>query len=224
MTKKLDSNIPKPKIFDVLLGRYGRHREYVYKTLHSKQLLNSVIMSYSGACLFNGKNSHTEWVEGSTYDTNMKSTDSTETIVYDNTTLENANVSCFLPWKIYNETYYTVVTETTFKHVFLTEKTAKPILAMRLFIMVGAHGTLSGLRSLGFKTFGDVIDESYDDEKLNKKRWAMALDQLDFLCSCDPTYIEQKIKHVVKHNKELLMDKFTHNTTYTQITDILNKR
>jgi hypothetical protein len=44
----------------------------------------------------------------------------------------------------------------------MTEKTAKPIWAKRLFVMFGTPGFLKKLHELGFKTFDHVIDESYD--------------------------------------------------------------
>jgi len=45
----------------------------------------------------------------------------------------------------------------------LTEKIFKPIVSMRPFILVAAPGNLAYLRSYGFKTFSEWIDESYDD-------------------------------------------------------------
>jgi hypothetical protein len=44
----------------------------------------------------------------------------------------------------------------------LTEKTFKPIAMGMPFVIVGTQGSLKYLRSYGFKTFGDIWDESYD--------------------------------------------------------------
>jgi hypothetical protein len=38
------------------------------------------------------------------------------------------------------------------------------------FVIVGTQGSLKYLRSYGFKTFGDLWDESYDDEPDDSKR------------------------------------------------------
>ena len=47
--------------------------------------------------------------------------------------------------------------------VFLTEKTARPLLwGMPFFLNAGQH-SLAALRELGFETFSDLWDESYDD-------------------------------------------------------------
>jgi hypothetical protein len=52
----------------------------------------------------------------------------------------------------------------------LTEKTFKPIAMGMPFIIVGTQGSLKYLRSYGFRTFGDLWDESYDDEPDDAKR------------------------------------------------------
>ena len=77
-----------------------------------------------------------------------------------------------------------VVTETVFygRRNHLTEKTFKPICMQMPFIMVSTAGSLKYLRSYGFRTFGDLWDESYDDETDNDKR----LDKIcDLLVSLD---------------------------------------
>jgi hypothetical protein len=65
-----------------------------------------------------------------------------------------------------------LVTETvaTGRRHHLTEKTFKPIALGMPFIIVGTQGSLRYLRSYGFKTFGDLWDESYDDEPDDSKR------------------------------------------------------
>ena len=65
-----------------------------------------------------------------------------------------------------------LVTETvaTGRRHHLTEKTFKPIAMGMPFVIVGTQGSLRYLRSYGFKTFGDLWDESYDDEPDDSKR------------------------------------------------------
>ena len=65
-----------------------------------------------------------------------------------------------------------LVTETvaTGRRHHLTEKTFKPIALGMPFVIVGTQGSLRYLRSYGFKTFGDLWDESYDDEPDDSKR------------------------------------------------------
>ena len=67
------------------------------------------------------------------------------------------------PW-IYTESYFTVVSETLFyeRGVYMSEKTFKPIAHCHPFVIVSKEGTLQYLKELGFKTFDDLWDESYD--------------------------------------------------------------
>jgi hypothetical protein len=63
-----------------------------------------------------------------------------------------------------NDSFWHIVTETVFYYdkLHLTEKIFKPIVMKQPFMLVAAAGNLAYLKSYGFKTFGDYIDESYD--------------------------------------------------------------
>jgi hypothetical protein len=81
--------------------------------------------------------------------------------------------SCWL--SLFNESAESLlylVTETVYtgRRHHLTEKTFKPIALGMPFIIVGTQGSLRYLRSYGFKTFGDLWDESYDDEPDDSRR------------------------------------------------------
>lgn len=69
--------------------------------------------------------------------------------------------------EVYKDTWISIVTETTYfereNSVFISEKTFKPIACMQPFIIVGTKHTLKYLRKLGYKTFHNFIDETYDD-------------------------------------------------------------
>jgi hypothetical protein len=76
-------------------------------------------------------------------------------------------------WNVFDDVSYLhdfwLVTETVnyaadehYGHVFLTEKTFKPIILKMGFLIAGCKGSLKKLRNLGFKTFSDYWDESYD--------------------------------------------------------------
>lgn len=77
----------------------------------------------------------------------------------------------------YNETKISCITETFYydfdplfpfndyhdSKVHLTEKTWKAIYFGHPFIMVGERGSLDTIRKLGFQTYGEVVNESYDN-------------------------------------------------------------
>lgn len=59
-----------------------------------------------------------------------------------------------------------IVTETEMSSgevLRITEKILKPIVALQPFIVFGNPHSLEIMRNMGFQTFGDVIDESYDE-------------------------------------------------------------
>ena len=67
----------------------------------------------------------------------------------------------------YQQAAVDVVLETLFDdpRIQLTEKILRPIACGKPFILASTHGSLQYLRDYGFKTFGDYIDESYDEVK-----------------------------------------------------------
>ena len=52
-------------------------------------------------------------------------------------------------------------------------------------VYLGNMGSLKKLRELGFKTFYPYIDESYDEEPDELKRFNMVMEQVNKLCSMD---------------------------------------
>lgn len=114
-------------------------------------------------------------------------------------------ISHVIPVEIYNQCAYTIISETyddnTFS--FFTEKTAKPIMAKRLFVMFAGAHYLRNLRSLGFKTFDNVIDESYDQEEDHERRYQMAFEQVMMLCRRDQAEVLNTIKPTIEHNYNL---------------------
>ena len=80
----------------------------------------------------------------------------------------------------YIDTVCSLVSETNDNdyEVFMTEKIWKPIIAQQVFVVHGNYLYLQKLREMGFKTFGNYFDESYDLEKDSDKR----IDSLVTLC------------------------------------------
>ena len=72
----------------------------------------------------------------------------------------------------YESTNIEVVLETLFddSRLHLTEKSLRPIACGQPFIIAGTYGSLEYLRSYGFKTFGNIWDESYDTIENSEER------------------------------------------------------
>jgi hypothetical protein len=118
----------------------------------------------------------------------------------------NTQIRCsdLIDPEIYNQTWYTAMIETTIHNDFamFSEKEAKPIVAKRPFIMFGACRQLEAFRSLGFKTFDKVVDESYDLIGDKQERWQKALDSMLELTKQDPRVVYDKLADVLRHNKD----------------------
>jgi len=66
--------------------------------------------------------------------------------------------------KVYSEVSVEIVCETVVSSdtFFITEKILRPIAYGRMFLVIGPNDFEKNLKSLGFDTFDDVIDKSYD--------------------------------------------------------------
>jgi hypothetical protein len=117
------------------------------------------------------------------------------------------SLSQVMPLNIYNQTAYSLVCETNCDNdcVFFTEKTVKPILARRLFVMVANRYSLAMLRDLGFQTFNTIIDESYDEIEHYPTRQYAALEQLKWLCKQPQEQILAQCRDIVDHNYNVMM-------------------
>ncbi|MAR20490.1 MAG: hypothetical protein CMD25_00265 [Flavobacteriales bacterium] len=109
----------------------------------------------------------------------------------------------------YLQTYFSVVTETSFpeKIYFSTEKIYRPMLHFHPFIVYGAPHTLKNLKELGFKTFSPFIDESYDETLSPFKRMQKITKEIKRLCSMSDDEIHKwflGMKDILIHNRNLM--------------------
>ena len=120
-----------------------------------------------------------------------------------------------------------LVTETvaTGRRHHLTEKTFKPIALGMPFVIVGTQGSLRYLRSYGFKTFGDLWDESYDDELDDTKRIekiAQVLKLLDGLEEHRQDLFESAWE-IVEHNWNHFYNGGFEAVLWQELKDMLNE-
>jgi len=96
-----------------------------------------------------------------------------------------------------------------FDEGFITEKTFRTIANGHPCIWVSAHGTTKVLQRLGFKTYGDFWDESYDSitdplDRINAV--ADLIEQLSKLNQTQRKELHNKMKPVLKHNQQLILN------------------
>lgn len=111
--------------------------------------------------------------------------------------------------RFYNDSLIHVIAETNYytNIIHITEKTLKPIMYKQPFIFVGPPHSIKCLKSMGFKTFGDLWDESYDEEEDHTKRMDKVLDlleKLNSLSDSEKLIISEKCSSIVTFNFMLL--------------------
>ena len=130
------------------------------------------------------------------------------------------------PVSVYQQTAYSVVTETNAQHnyVFFTEKIARVIVCRRLFIAFSSYRYLHYLRESGFKTFGHIINESYDLEVDDVRRWRLAFEQMQQLAKMDQPHVLEQMQPIVEHNLQVLMTTDWNKKMSNNINQILAAR
>jgi hypothetical protein len=108
----------------------------------------------------------------------------------------------------YEATDIEVVLETLFddSRLHLTEKSLRPIACGQPFILAGTHGSLEYLRSYGFKTFGDVWDESYDLVEDPAERLTQIAELMKYISNWLPHQRESKMteaRAIADYNRQL---------------------
>jgi hypothetical protein len=131
-----------------------------------------------------------------------------ETYVYGNNKLEQ-------------KAFLNVVAETVFDYpnAFLSEKTFKPIVYKRPFVLLAPPGSLQNLHTLGFKTFQDFWDESYDCMPDPEQRLlavanivttvcGMSTDELQNLCVLMQDVLNYNFSHCFENFKQDMLSHF----------------
>lgn len=109
----------------------------------------------------------------------------------------------------YQTSLVSIVTETNFDQIelTLTEKSFKPPKEKHPFIIVGVAGALKAMRKMGFQTFGEFWDESYDDVEDNYGRMFKIVETLKDISRWDNDKIldfKRRVQPIVEHNFKTL--------------------
>jgi hypothetical protein len=213
-------NTVKPLLFDALLGQRKPHRDFIYNAVESDLLKQKFLITYINNLNSSFKTSLIWEPDIEEFPDNADH--STARVKYQGQDFQLCGI---LPIQIYNQTAYSIVAETGIsnRYSFFTEKTAKPIMARRLFVMFSGQNFLHNLRSLGFRTFDNVIDESYDIIQNDQERWSAAFEQVQRLCNMDQTWVFEQIADTVEHNYQLLMNTDWNQHMLAQLQQKLNQ-
>jgi len=131
----------------------------------------------------------------------------------------------------YRQSFCSLVTETYIDEnydVFFTEKTFKPIAYGHPFLLCSSAGALKTLHDLGFKTFDDVFDETYDDIENPQLRFEHILQEIIRICSMTEKEINKLYNMLIprlKHNQEVFYNELSikYNHDMVEIVDRIDK-
>ena len=196
--------------FEILLGAKKPHRDFVMSKCQKSFLFDTSIINYRS--VFPAPVQQDTKIENY-----IKTLLGSEELRYPYIS-HNANqewevaseityqVSDQVPWGIYNQTKYSTILETIYERVFFfSEKPAKVLYGKRVFVAFSCQHYLKQMREiLGFKTFDGIIDESYDLEPDNIKRFEMAFEQMEWLARQDYRDIKLQTDAIVEYNYERL--------------------
>lgn len=107
----------------------------------------------------------------------------------------------------YAQTGMEIVLETLFddSRLHLTEKALRPIACGKPFMLVATSGSLEYLRSYGFETFGDFIDESYDlktDPVARLNAVIQEMSRISSLATTDKIVLWNQLHQIAERNKQ----------------------
>jgi hypothetical protein len=213
LPQKLDLLNPysvKPKYFDALLGALKPHRQFVYESIQANNLHDHVVMTYGGRWSNNEFYARDYFIWEPDCKPEQPIIGTADSVTYHGVSTPLSHV---IPIDIYNQTAYSIVCETDHDNTlsFFSEKTAKVLIARRLFVAFTGYKFLQNLRTLGFRTFDGIIDESYDLIRNDLERYTAAFEQVKWLCSQPQDKILALIRPIVDHNHDLIM-----NTDWTR--------
>lgn len=114
----------------------------------------------------------------------------------------------------YRLSYFSLITEGSLDSRFITEKTYKAIYNLHPFIIIGPFKFLELLKEKGYKTFPELFDESYDNEKDHIKRILMVIDQVEKFVNLSKKEKQEKfelIKEKLLFNKSIYLQNANNN-------------
>ena len=196
LLKSLDHSDNKSFKFDCLLGHQRHHRDIVESLYQQSSFQEYFLFNY-----FKNKVDCGIWDRDCT---EYKLTSESVHVDTKQDALYHAPLSAIIPNYIYNQSSHSIVCETTCYNDFnqFTEKIAKPILAQRIFVVFCGQWYLKNLRSLGFRTFDSIIDESYDAEPDIMLRFHQAWNQVEILCQGNSAKLRSQVRDILIYNQQ----------------------
>jgi hypothetical protein len=226
-TDEIFQKHPKPYKFLFLNGRARPHRKYLYERLRRTGALDQALWTMLDAmpCVrrtFEFRENGIDIMATPTplqhlparYEVDRYRTPQFGPIVPDRSNLKQELFNhewgeIYLEPAPYVDTYFSLVTETICAesvYSFRTEKIAKPLAMGHPFIAVSNTGFYHDLHHMGFKTFGHVIDETFDKIEHHQDRLNRIVEIVTDLCRQDLASFLAECYNTCKYNQQRLAE------------------
>jgi len=210
----------KPYDFLFLNGRLRPHRKYIIDQLRQQKLLDralwtnlgdSVEMSWTSTLLTNSNEPVKLLPEQYEIPRAIPNMIELPTGFVKHHLFGNTWGDAIVNPAAYVDTSFSLVTETIFDypHTFRTEKIWKPMIMCHPFVVAANRGYYRDLHNAGFRTFGDLVDESFDqiDDPTDRANRVVAV--VKDICYNGAEAFLQAARSTCKYNYQQLRD---HNT------------
>jgi hypothetical protein len=114
---------------------------------------------------------------------------------------ENKYQKQFNPPLEFFQSFMSIVSETTDKTIFITEKTSMVLLLKQPFLVQGAQGFHLYLKELGFKLYDEIFDYSFDLEPDLHTRTEMLIDNVKSILNLNFSDLYELIKPKLEYNQ-----------------------
>jgi hypothetical protein len=189
----------KPYKFLYLNGRYRPHRKALIQYL--EPVLDQAIWSN-----LDSGNGPVKFLDAKyEFDFYQDRVATTSTTGYVKTELFNNDWGeVYLKPEPYIDTYFSVVPETVFTwpYSFRTEKIWKPVVMGHPFVVQSTQGYYRDMHNIGFRTWGHLIDESFDTIEDNIARNQRIGEVVKDLCQQDLASFITEAAEVCKYNQQ----------------------
>lgn len=130
---------------------------------------------------------------------------------------------------LHQRTYFSLICETRFHEpeISVTEKTYKAIAHKHPFLIIGNANFLKYLRSLGYKTFHPLIDESYDNVLDHRQRFEMVIKEIKRLSNMSKQQLNDlwhQLLPILEYNYHIHNNNFEHiDKTATTVFSLIHQ-
>jgi hypothetical protein len=163
-------------LLTMIRGRWRPHRNVLWRELNQRPgLIDKGLVSVGQ------RHTQKPWIGQSTH--------------------QHSNQQGHASMDLYNSCWLEIVPETCYRDLyFFTEKTHKPIMTCTPFLMVTTAGYLNWLQNQGFRTFHNLVDESYDLQYRMEDRIRRMVDVLEDIIHQGSRDFYQASKDILDHN------------------------